>query len=80
MKIELRRDLRTAVIDGHNRKLITITPFIQLRGGIYGEIRFPTYEAFADQPEDEAAKTACAMENANRTLQAFLANPECFQA
>lgn len=80
MRIELKRDLRTAVIGGFDRDILTITPVIKLGSGLYGEIRFPTYEAFIDDAEDIQAKTSRAMENANRTLQAFLDNPERFQA
>jgi hypothetical protein len=78
MNINIHAKLVTRTINGHSRQLIVFTPKIRLGKGVYGEMIFPAYDAFADDFEDCQKKRDAAMANAEKTLASFLACPSRF--
>jgi hypothetical protein len=78
MRITIDASIKTQVIDGFNRQLIVFTPKVSLGRGVYGEMVFPSYDAFADDFEDCQTKRDAAMANAEKTMASFLACPSRF--
>lgn len=78
MNITIEASITTRVIDGFDRQLIKFTPKVKLGRGIYGEMVFPSYEAYADDFDDCKSQRDAAMANAEKTLASFLACPSRF--
>lgn len=79
MRITLTHSVKTVVYHGLDREALVITPQITLNNGIQGQLKFPIWEAWLDEPETIKKQQDAAVRGAQQSWDSFCKNPEAFQ-